>query len=518
MTALTVVSRATGFVRVLVVAAVLGDTFLGNTYQSANMVPNLLFEVFAAGVLQAVLIPTLVELFDSGNDAEAGHVARSVLGLSAVGLAALAGLGMVLAPWLMRLLVSGVDSPAVRDDEVRLGTVLLLLFLPQVVMYAGGMVATAVLNARHRFALPVFAPTINNLVVTASYVAFWLLRDGKEPSLHLSVVEVLVLGGGTTFGVIAFCAVPIAAAIRSGVSMRPLVDRRNPHVRSIARRGVWAAAFLAATQVLIGVVLLLANGVEGGVVQYQVAYTIFLLPHALFALPVLTALFPAMARHHVAGDADAYARTVSSGIGAISFLVLVAAAAMVALADPIAHAVRFAEFSGTGSTHVAAALRAFAPGLLGYGAFLFLARACYATGDTKTPAVVNAGVVLGGAVAMFITVGIVSDDDVVMVMAAVHSATYLAGASSLFAIVARRHRGSARGVARGLWAAVVASAAGGAVMWAVEGVIPGATRAGAVAEIVAGGAIGVVVYLAVAALLGGPRPATLPSLLRGQRA
>ncbi|MDQ1519174.1 MAG: putative peptidoglycan lipid flippase, partial [Actinomycetota bacterium] len=68
MTALTAVSRLTGFVRILVVAAVLGDTFLGNTYQSANTVPNLLFEVFAAGVLQAVLIPTLVELFDGGDD------------------------------------------------------------------------------------------------------------------------------------------------------------------------------------------------------------------------------------------------------------------------------------------------------------------------------------------------------------------------------------------------------------------------------------------------------------------
>src|SRR6476660_6449680 len=78
MTALTAVSRFTGFVRIVVVAAVLGTTFLGNTYQSTNTVPNLLFELIAAGVLQAVLIPSLVGLLDRGDEAEAEHVAGSV--------------------------------------------------------------------------------------------------------------------------------------------------------------------------------------------------------------------------------------------------------------------------------------------------------------------------------------------------------------------------------------------------------------------------------------------------------
>src|SRR3954468_1669181 len=107
MTALTAVSRLTGFVRIVVVAAVLGTTFLGNTYQSANTVPNLLFELIAAGVLQAVLIPTLIDLAAHGEEDEAEHVARSVLGLAGAALAVLAGVGVLLAPFVMRLLVSG---------------------------------------------------------------------------------------------------------------------------------------------------------------------------------------------------------------------------------------------------------------------------------------------------------------------------------------------------------------------------------------------------------------------------
>ena len=74
MTVLTGVSRLTGLVRVVVVAAVIGDTFLGNTYQSTNTVPNILFELMAAGTLQAVLIPTLVRLRDRGDEAEGERV------------------------------------------------------------------------------------------------------------------------------------------------------------------------------------------------------------------------------------------------------------------------------------------------------------------------------------------------------------------------------------------------------------------------------------------------------------
>ena len=157
MTVLTLLSRITGFVRNVVVVAVLGVTFLGNTYETANTVPNLLFELIAAGVLQAVLIPTLVKLAAAGEDDEAEHVARSVLGLAAAALAVLAGIGFLVAPWVMRLLMASVDDPRVRADEVRLGTILLWFFLPQVVLYASNTVATGVLNAKGKFGVPVFA-------------------------------------------------------------------------------------------------------------------------------------------------------------------------------------------------------------------------------------------------------------------------------------------------------------------------------------------------------------------------
>ncbi|HEX9775976.1 MAG TPA: lipid II flippase MurJ [Actinomycetota bacterium] len=397
MTALTALSRATGFARVLVVAAVLGPTFLGNTYQSANTVPNLLFELLAAGALQAVLIPTLVEVLDTAGRDEVSRVAGSVLGLAATVLGVVAGLGMIASPWIMRGLVSGVADPAVRDAQVRLGTVFLLFFLPQVAFYAAGMVGTAVLNAQERFALPAFAPVVNNVVVIGAYAGFWALRGGAAPSLELRAIEIAVLAGGTTLGVMAFTLVPVVAAVRSGVSLRPRLDLRHAAVRRIGRQGVWAAVYVGSTQVLLAAALVLANRVEGGVVTYHVAYTFFLLPHALISVPIATALFPRLSRR--ARDGRGFGATLGAGARATGVLTVVAAVAVVVLARPLAGLALFGR-AGAHAGEVARVLTGFAPAIVGYGLFVLLTRAFYATGDARTPAIVNALVAAAGSAAM----------------------------------------------------------------------------------------------------------------------
>jgi len=516
MTVLTGVSRLTGFVRILVVAAVLGTTFLGNTYQSANTVPNLLFELIAAGVLQAVLIPTLVTLLDRGEHAEAEHVAGSVLGLSCLALAALAAVGIVAAPFVARGLFSGVQDPAVRAEQVRLGTVFLWFFLPQVVMYALGMVATSVLNARGRFALPVFAPALNNVVVTASYGLFWLLRRGQRPSLDLSATEVLALAGGTTLGVVSFCALPAWAAVRGGFSLRPNLDHRHREVRRIGRLGVWAALFLAVTQLLLVVVLVLANRVEGGVVAYQVAFTFFLLPHALFALPVLTALFPSLSRQAASQDWEGFGRAIERGSRAIAFFVLPAAAGFIAMAPLLARTVLFGETGRAGAAQVAGVLTGFAPGLLGYGMFLFLSRVMYARNDTRTPALVNLGVALGGAMAMVVAFFAVHGTLRVPALALAHSVAYSAGAVVLYRLARSPLPPEWRpNIGRSVVAPLVAATLAGGAMFGVARVAQPRGRVGGLMVMGAATSIGVALYLLTTTVLGGPRPRAILGLVRG---
>jgi putative peptidoglycan lipid II flippase len=306
--------------------------------------------------------------------------------------------------------------------------------------------------------------------------------------------------------------------VRGGTNLWPRFDWRHPSVRRIARLGGWAAAFLAATNVLLGVVLVLANRVEGGVVAWNLGFTIFVLPHALVAVPVLTALFPTMARQSASGAEVDYQRTVSSGVRAITYLVLPAGAAMLALSFPMARILQFGKFHQGGLHVVAAAVAAFGPGLVGYGTFLFLARALYARGDTRTPALVNLVVVVGTSIGMVVTFSLVHGHARVAALAGAHSVGYLVGAAALYVII--RARSAASGgtgdLGRSLLASATAAAGAGIVMWLVGDAIQARGRVHSLLEVLVAGGIGLVVYVVAAAGLGGPSPRTVPALLRGR--
>jgi putative peptidoglycan lipid II flippase len=491
---LTLLSRSTGFVRMFVLAAVVGTTFLGNTYQAANSVPNLVFELFAAGALQAVLVPELIEVASLRGRVEGRHVAGLVLGglLAAFGVVVV--VGAVVAPLVSRLLFAGAPE-AVADDQVWLGTVFLWVFLPQVLFYAGGLVATAVLNADDRFAVPAVAPALNNLVVVAAYLGFWWLRDGEDPSLHLSPVEVAVLAGGTTLGVIVFTSAPVVSAVRRGLLARPRLALRDRDLRRLARKGAWAGAFLGLIQVLLIVALVLGNTVEGGGTIYQLGFTYFLLPHALVAVPVLTALYPSMSRAAAGGDEAGYLALVRSGVEATWVFVLPAVAAMVVLAEPIARLTLFGE-SAHAVDAVAATIVAFAPGLAPYGLFLLLTRATYARGDARLPTVVHVAAAVIGVVAMGVATVVWSGDARIAGLAAGHSLAYVVAAVflglALWRAVGRVPMARLRLVLGAAGVALVA----GAVMLAVRMALPEGSRLDAAVQLAAAGVAGLAVYLA----------------------
>lgn len=517
MAALTAVSRATGFARVVVVAAVLGTSYLGNTYQSANSIPNILFELFAAGVLQSVLVPVMVGAVDAGGREEGEAVAGTVLGAMLALLAGLVAAGLVAGPWIMRALVSGVDDPAVRAAQVRLGTFFLFFFLPQVLFYAANLVATACLNATGRFALPVFAPTVNNVVVIGTYLLFAALRGGQPPSLELTMAEQLVLAVGTTAGVVAFCVVPVVGLWRTGFRLVPRWAPRDPRLRRLAGQGAWAAGFLGASQLLLVVVLYLSNAVEGGVVVYQLAYVLFMLPNSLFAVPVFTTAFPTLTRRARSGDWHGFADEVGRTARSITLLTSVSAALLVALARPLAELVALGNASGR-SSEVAAAIAGFAVALPGFSVVLFLTRVSYATGDVRTPTLVNAVVALVGAVAMVVAAGAVADERRVMAIGLGYAVAQSVGAG-LLALAVRsrvreegaRVRAVVAPVLRAGCAAVLAGAAAGAVVLALDPISP----AVAAVALAAGICVGVAVVVTVVRVLGGPGPTRLVRSLGG---
>jgi putative peptidoglycan lipid II flippase len=444
ITAWNTVSRLTGFGRVLAVGAALGTTFLGNTYQSSNLVSNLLFEILASGLLSAPLIPAFVGLIDRGDPAGAERLAGTLLGVALVGLGVVALAGALAGHAVMRLLTLSVADAGLRHAEVRLGTFFLWFFLPQLLLYAVGAVASAFLNAGRRFAAAAAAPVANNIVVTATMIAFIVLRGGVRvdgtTGLALPLSQKLLLALGTTGGVLVMSVVPVLALWRAGFRLRPRLRVRDPNVRAVARLGAWGAAMLAAAQVLIGVTLVLANRIEGGVVAYTIAFTCFLLPHAIVAHPLYTALYPRLAAHVHGHDAAAFTADVREGVQRLTTLLVPASLAIALLARPVLHGVHLGALDRAGADFVARVLTAYAFGLAGYAVFQLLARASTATGDARLPALVAWGMTVGGAVLMVVGASVARGTGRVVVLGAAHSVVMTVGAAVLFVLVRRRAR------------------------------------------------------------------------------
>jgi len=429
-------SRLTGFVRVLVVAGALGATFLGNTYQSANLVSNVLFELLAAGMLAAVLVPALVARLTSGTREDARALAGGVLGRALVALAAIVVVGAAGAPWVMRALTAGVVDESVRAAQIRLGSFLLLFFLPQVVLYAVGAVTSAILQADSRFAAAAAAPVANNLVVIMTLGWFW---SRGAAGLELALLDRLILAAGTTGGVLAMTLVPALAARRAGLGVRPHL-RALPELGGLLRSGAWAGATLAATQVFVFATIVFANRVEGGVVAYQVAFTLFLLPHALFAHPIATALFPQLAAAFHVRNMSAFRRDAGHGLGLLLFALLPISAVVVAVAPPAVRALSVGGLErGAAPELVAAALAGYAFGLVGYSAILLLTRVAYAAGDARTPAIVNGVAVVLGVVLMAVLSNAAAGPDRTRALGVAHTGTVLAAAAVLALVLVRRH-------------------------------------------------------------------------------
>ena len=520
ITIATAVSRATGFLRVVVVAAAMGTTFLANTYQTANTAPNVVFELVAAGVLTSIFVPTFVEYLVKGRREEGWRAANALTSVALVGLVALALLLALLAPLVMRALTLGVRDTSLRDAQISLGTTFLRLFAPQIVFYGVGMIMTGALQAQRRFVLPAVAPIFNNVVVIAVYLAYAMMRGDRPPSVGgITPAETLVLGAGTTLGVVAMTICLVPSLRRAGWRFRFSFDARHPAVRRGARLGAWALGYAGGYQAGLIVVLILANRVEGGVAAYQWAYTFFYLPHALFAVPIFSVLFTAMSEHVARDEEDAMVERLRDGLSMLAFILLPMAAVMAATAEPLAGVtLRFGAMTDAGADLVARVLIGFVVGLPGYSAFLVFTRAYYAMGDTRTPTLVNLGTVIVSSVAGAALFFALPDDWAVPGLAVGHSLGFTAGAALIARLFFRRMGARGATLTRSsIVASFVDAAVALAAMLAVAAAMPGGGKAADLGRLLVAAGAGAVVYGALAARRRAPELVRMVELVRRRR-
>jgi putative peptidoglycan lipid II flippase len=496
MSVATLASRGIGFVRVWVIAAVLGTTFLGNTYQSSSSVSNVLFELLAAGALSAVLVPSFVQLLEARQDREAERLASGLLGLALTVMGVVCVVGVILAPQIARLLSSGVGNPAVEEQQIALSTFLLRFFIPQVLLYVLGTVATAILYAKRSFVVPAMAPIANTVMVVSALVLFRVVA-GPDPGLDLTLAEKLILALGGLLGVAGFVGVPVVALARSGFKFRPVLVRPDARLRRVLHLSGWAVFQHAGIGILLGTAIVMGNRVEGGVIAYQFAFVAFMAAYSILAQPVLTTILPDISLDAGRGDATDFAVRVRWSLDRMAILVLPVSAAFLALSLPAMNVI------APGSSNpelLAAALASLGAGLVVYSAFMLLARSFYALGDSRTPALVALGGALIGSTVEIVGVSNVDGGPArVAMLGAGHSAAYLVSAVVLFVVL--RARLGRPLFPHSFWRALLLSAALGTAAWAIERAIEPRERIATAAVLVTIGVLGVGLYILMLRML-----------------
>jgi putative peptidoglycan lipid II flippase len=383
----TIVSRITGVLRGITIAAVLGVTYFANTYQFTNSLPNLIFYGLLAGSLfSSLLVPALVRHIDAGDGRAAARTAGGLLGVALLGMLAIIPVMAILTPWLLKLGSVGAADASAAHSQAHTGALLVLLLLPQVPLYAIVGTATAVMNAHRRFALAAAAPALENLgtIVVLGVVAVLYARAAA--SHHVPFSLLLLLGAGTTGAVLLHAATQWWGARRVGVVLVPNAGWRDPQVRATIRRALPAMAQAGLAAVQLAALLVVADRVAGGVVAFQLAVNFYFLPIAVGATPVALSLVPRLSRMTEPSQAGLFRDTYRRGLVFAAFLVVPAAAAYAVLAGPLAGAIGFGAFGAAdGRRLIAAALLGLAPAITGETLFLVTTYACYARKDTTYP-------------------------------------------------------------------------------------------------------------------------------------
>ena len=436
----TMASRGTGFLRTVVIATAIGLT-VGDSYNIANTIPNIIYDLLLGGLLTSVVVPLLVQAAHDEDDAGEAYAERLVTIVLAL-LSVVAVLGVVLAPEIIALY--GKD---LHPDQRDLATTFARFFLPQVLFYGLGAVYGAILNTRGSFAAPMWAPVLNNVVVIVCGGLFLAMTHGTPDPGNLGTGRTMVLAVGTTGGIVLQTVALLPSLRKVGFRLRLRWDWAGAGLRAAGPFAGWILAYVVTNQLGYYVIVRLATAAgraSGGSAYspYTYAFILFSLPYAVIAVSVITALFPRMSRSAVDGDRAGVASTLATGLTTSAVLLAPATVALVALGPLLATVVfAYGNIGLSGARLIGGTLAGFGIGLVPFSAFQVQLRAFLAMRDSRTPAFVNIAVTavnIGVDVALYLAL---PPRDRVVGLAIGFSVSYLVG-TVVQAVLLRRRLGA----------------------------------------------------------------------------
>ena len=384
----TIISRVTGFIRGILIVAVLGTALLADTYNVANTMPNILYNLLVGGALTAIFIPQLVRSFeheDGGDD----FASRLITTISLI-LLVLVSLGMFFAPALVRLYAPEFFTVGFETEQ-EIAIAFTRYCLPQIFFLGLFTMLGQVANARGSFGPLMWAPIANNLVGILLFGGFLLFSPGIDITTITSS-QVALLGWGTTLSVVVQALVLVPVIRKLGISIKPKLGVSGLG-KSFNLAG-WTLVYVLISQlgylVTVNVATSAAvrsaqDGVETGVgyTPYTFAYFVMLLPYSIITISIVTAILPHISKLALDGKRDEVKAQLVRAIRLVGVITVPSAVAFLLFGPLITESI-FIGISTEDSRYIGYVLSALSFGLVAFSINLILIRGFNAFEDTKT--------------------------------------------------------------------------------------------------------------------------------------
>nr|NLI48852.1 murein biosynthesis integral membrane protein MurJ [Propionibacterium sp.] len=534
MAAGTFLSRILGFVRTMLVAFALGNvTAQGDIFTLATVVPNNLYMIFAGGALNTVLVPQIVRHTRHDDDGGEAYVNR-VMTAFLLALGAVTALALVFTPQVMGVWMGDAWQAGHLAGHRDALFFLAYLTMPQLFFYGVFFLVGQVLNARDKFGPMMWAPIVNNVVqiaVLGAYAVTW--ADSADRSQPFTTEQMLVLGIGSTAGIILQTVALIPFARSVGFRYRPRFDLRGVGLGETFHLAKWAIGYVLLTQLAAVVVTRLASSATivdpakpgPGLLTYNEAYLTWILPHSLVTVSLATALLPSASRLAAAGDLAGVGEETARTLRLANTFAVPATVGFLTLAYPFANLV-FGNGAGAADWHaVALTLMMFAVGLVPYTVQYVYLRGFYALEDMRAAFLLQ--IWISGANAAAALAWVTLDPNPLTVaprLALCYSLSYVLGALLTYRSLARRVPSLEPGPMLGhLLRVLLASLPGGAVAWWLTGRVADSGRGTIALAFLASVALIIGLYVPLARLLRVEEVTQILALLgrrlgRGRRA
>ncbi|WP_334142682.1 murein biosynthesis integral membrane protein MurJ [Corynebacterium nuruki] len=498
----TLLSRVTGFLRTVFIGSALG-LGVASAFNTANTLPNLITELVMGAVLTSLVVPLLVRAEKEDPDRGAAFI-RRLFTLTFTLMMTVTVLSVFAAPLLTRM---SLES----DGKVNVGmsTSFAYLVLPQIVFYAMFSVMMGVLNTKGVFKPGAWAPVVNN-VVTLAILGFYMLlpQDSKlQPTDSVTITDphILLLGLGTTAGVVAQALIMVPYLKKAGIDLRPLwgLDDR---IKQMGGMALAIVVYVAISQVGFILNNRIASGADDGAPTiYTQAWQLLQMPYGIVGVTLLTAVMPRLSRNAAEGDDRAVVKDLSMA-GRLTMLVMVPVIVyMTAFGTVIAPALfAYKDYSLDAANVLGWTISFSAFTLIPYSLVLLHLRVFYAREEAWTPTFIIGGITVTKLVLAYLAPHIASEPRLVVVLlGAANGMGFVAGAIIGHRLLKRSlgHLGMRSVAHTALWA-LGASVVAALIAWRVDAlltrfVFPGTSSIGFIVRLLVTG----VVFVILAALI-----------------